>query len=402
MPIHQPSAVRDLMSAEENTASSLTVDRAFHSVAGAAVGPGLALPRLHARIHAPGFVDATGAVIRDRLVPGVIGAAAGAAIGRVIGVGTRPAAVAGLVSAIAYTPTGDVRGAHLRPTDIDGAVAGETLRVMEYNVHGGMGGPKAFVATPKTLDHLAEVIGSARPDIVLLQELDHFALRSTFTDTLAQLARRLRPTGAVMTPITEKIYGRREGTGVMTFGDIAITDARGLRIGDAFGDHTGRRFRSIADTWAGVVGPRWNTTWTPFGGTPEYQPRGATDVMVRTPKGNHIRVISGHFSSPRSGVDEQTHQLVPVVATIPTWAGPTILGADFNVRDGSAEFDREHQLFADITLAEATRGAPANSDRVYASGHFRARDPHKITPPHGEAPASDHAPVIVDLELGTA
>jgi endonuclease/exonuclease/phosphatase family metal-dependent hydrolase len=125
----------------------------------------------------------------------------------------------------------------------------------------------------------------------------------------------------------------------------------------------------------------------------------ATDAMVRTAAGNHVRVLSGHFSPPQHGVDEPRRQVDPVVATIRAWRGPTVVGADFNVRDGSPEFRREHEVFDAVGLDEATAGAPANSDRVYASAHFAAADARRLATPVGEAPASDHVPVIVDLTL---
>jgi endonuclease/exonuclease/phosphatase family metal-dependent hydrolase len=288
-------------------------------------------------------------------------------------------------------------------TDISVAVpdvvAEEQLRVMEYNVHGGMGGPGQFFATPARLDHLAATIRRENPDIVLLQELDHFAPRSNFIDTLGQLARRLQPTGAVMTPAIEKVNGRREGTGTLTFNGTVITDTRGLRIGDAVGEDVARRFCATADAWARVLAARVGRQWQPFGGVVEYQPRVATDAMVRTAAGNHVRVLSGHFSPPQHGVDEPRRQVDPVVATIQTWGGPTIVAADFNVRDGTPEFRREHEVFEAVGLYEATSGAPVNSDRVYASAHFASAVARKLATPAGEAPASDHVPVIVELTL---
>jgi endonuclease/exonuclease/phosphatase family metal-dependent hydrolase len=137
--------------------------------------------------------------------------------------------------------------------------------------------------------------------------------------------------------------------------------------------------------------------WLPFGGVIEYQPRGATDALVRTVAGDQIRVISGHFSPPHDRIDEPPRQVDPIVATLDTWAGPVIVGADFNVRDGSREFWREHKIFEAAGLSEVTAGAPANSDRIYASAHFIADTPRKLVAAPGEVPASDHAPVVVDL-----
>jgi endonuclease/exonuclease/phosphatase family metal-dependent hydrolase len=330
------------------------------------------------------------------------GAAAGAIAAAVTQIGVGRGAIAGSVAGLVARR---LRGRRVAvPASyvsiaVPDVAVGEQLRVMEYNVHGGMGGPGQFFATPARLDHLAATIKRENPDIVLLQELDHFATRSNFIDTLGQLVKRLHPTGAVMTPAIEKVNGRREGTGILAFNGAVITDARGLRIGDAVGDDVARRFRATTDAWARVAAARLGRHWQPFGGVVEYQPRVATDAMVRTAAGNHVRVLSGHFSPPQHGVDEPRRQVDPVVATIQTWGGPTIVAADFNVRDDAPEFRREHEVFETVGMYEVTAGAPANSDRVYASAHFASADARKLTTPTGEAPASDHVPVVVNLTL---
>ena len=371
------------------------------------MGIGASLPALSEPAHVRSAIDSVGTQLRNQAPFVAGGSGIGAALGATSGLGmarglllgaTTGALFGGRVGRVRlHSPAGSVVG-----SDAVAAVtpvATETLRVMEFNVHGGMGAPGKFFATPAKLDLLAETIKQERPDIVLLQELDNWAVRSNFVDTLTALAKRLRPTGAVMTAAIDKVNGRREGTGVMTFNGATITDARGLRIGDALGDNSGRRFRATADAWAALLGTKVGRTWLPFGGMKEYQPRVATDAMVRTVGGNSIRVLSGHFSPPQHGIDEPKRQVDPVVATIGTWPGPTIFGADFNIRDGSPEFAREHEVFASVGMAESTAGAPSNSDRVYASAHFSAADPRKLVQPEGSVRASDHYPVVVDLAL---
>ncbi|SIS19357.1 endonuclease/exonuclease/phosphatase family protein [Williamsia sterculiae] len=383
-----------------------TVDRAPHTVA---TSPGAALPPLDElpefRPHA---VDLIGAVARAAGpwigAGSVLGAVGGMVLRSGVGGGAWSGAVIGAFAAVAHrtpAPAASQLGSVADPLP----VADETLRVMEYNVHGGMGGPGQFLATPGKLDHLAETIRREDPDIVLLQELDRFATRSTYTDTLVQLARRLDATGAVMTPGAEKATGRQEGPGVITRNGVTVIDVRGLRIPDELGEGVTRRAGAAIDAWARLLGPALRRfgvrrqDWQPFGGVPEYQPRTATDAMVRTARGNHIRVLSGHFDPPRAGSDEQARQVVPVVAALAKWPGPTVVGADFNVRDGSTEFVREHAVFAEAGLTEATAGAPENSDRIYATPHLAPCDPRKLDTPAGESPASDHAPVTVELTI---
>ncbi|MGU3294772.1 endonuclease/exonuclease/phosphatase family protein [Williamsia sp. M5A3_1d] len=379
---------------------TLTADVAVHTVKRIPRSPDPKLPRIDVDDHRPGLVDVVGATIRDRGWWVIAGVVIGIVIALFASGDVVSAAIAGAVGGFVLAfAVSQFLGLRLGPhrTDIPIVdVVPETLRVMEFNVHGGMGGPGKFFATRATLDHLAAAIAAHRPDVVLLQELDDFAVRSNGTDTLARLARRLTPTGAVMAPAAEKGYGRREGTGILTLGGITVGDARGLRIGDPFGDGTFRRLRWSITMWLGALtGGRFR----PFGPVPEYQPRGACEAMIRTPAGNEIRVVSGHFSSPHDGVDEPARQVAPVAEILGRWRGPTIVGADFNVRDGSPEFAAEHERFDAAGLIEATAGAPANSDRIYASAHFAATDARKHDTPPGESPASDHAPVTVDLHL---
>ncbi|MBA4021136.1 MAG: hypothetical protein C0482_02110 [Gordonia sp.] len=379
----------------------ISVDSNVHTVSRAPIANGPRLPALDAPTHQPAAIDQVGTFVRTYAAPVVAGTAVGIAVGGLTRVGGRSGAVVGAAAGLA--------GGYLRsrigadpvvPTStVSRPVADERLRVMEFNVHGGMGGPGKFFATPTTLAHLAYTIRQQHPDIVLLQELDHFATRSNYTDTLHQLAKRLHADGAVMSPAIDKGTGRREGTGILTFNGNLITDARSLRIGDALGDDSARRLRATVDAWAGVVTSKLGDSKLPFGGVIEYQPRVATDVMIRTAGHNSIRVLSGHFSPPHHGIDEPRRQVDPIVATLETWMGPTIFGADFNVRDGSAEFAREHEVFAAAGFAEATAGAPPNSDRVYVSEHFVAENPQKLDTPKGAVPASDHSPVVVDLAL---
>lgn len=406
----------------------LSIDNNVHGAPGRPIGRAAALPTLaDVPTHEPSWADRIGGQVRERgallagggaagavlgawsasRVPGgtlakVLGGVAGAIAGGVLG--TAGAVTAGLgLDQLTGRATPQARstaahaGASTAPTTV---VADEQLRVMEYNVHGGMGGPGELFASGADLDRLAERIRREQPDVLVLQELDDFALRSNGSDTLAELAKRLGATGAVMTPGIDKATGRREGSGILTFDGATIEDARGLRIGDVHGDGMTRRAKATVDAWIGTAtGAVFDAAWRPFGGVEEYQPRVATDALVKTAGGNHVRVLSGHFSPPRDGVDEPRRQVDPVVGTLDAWNGPTIFGGDFNVRDGEPAFAKEHEVFVAAGMREATAGAPENSDRIYASQHFEASSPRKVATPDGEPEASDHEPVVVDLQL---
>lgn len=382
----------------------IVIDKRIH-VLGELDGAPQRLPDLALPVNRRSAVDCAGITVRSFVAPAVVGGLVGLIIGAIagaIGIGV----LVGILAGLCWGAWRSLR----RPRRVDNPIPSHlssgprTLKVLEYNVHGGMGGPNQYWATRGKLDRLADEIARHDPDIVLLQELDRFAIRSNFTDTLAALGRRLNPDGAVMAPSIDKVYGRQEGPGILTFHDITVVDSRGLRIPDPFGNNTKRRFCAIADTYAATASNllQRKEQWHPFHQPPEFQPRGAADVLVRLIDGTQIRVISGHFSSPRTGTDEQRRQIDAVAATLASWDGPTILGADFNIRDGSPEFAREHQVFAAAGLAEATAGAPPNSDRVYASAHFTASGAQKIDAAEGAAPASDHSPVLVALTLSSS
>lgn len=382
---------------------ALTVEPRVHGVRRAPRARGAALAPVPAPRHRPGLVETVGTTIRDRgwwVAPAtVIGCAVGSRWGR-----PRVGASLGAVSAAGAAATVTAVGPRTPVVPVRAAAdpdvrAPERLRVVEFNVHGGMGGSGEFLATPAKLDRLARAIADLDPDVVLLQELDRFALRSSLSDTLRALARRLHPTGAVMTVNAEKIYGRQEGPGVLTFHGIVLTDARTLRIGDAFGDDWARRARSALAAWADVAGSRWGLRRRWFPTTTEHQPRGATDTMAVTPQGTAIRIVSGHFSSPHDGVDEVARQVAPVLDTVRLWPGPTILGADFNTQRDSAEYAAETRLAAAVGLSDAGTGTRSTSDRVLVSDHFLVRDARVVDRPQAERAVSDHSPVVVDLEL---
>ena len=344
-----------------------------------------------------------GTTIRDRgwwVAPAaVIGTAVGSRwhrprVGAALGAVSAAGVAATLTAVGPRTPVVPVRAA----ADPD-VRASERLRVVEFNVHGGMGGSGEFLATPAKLDRLAQAIADLDPDILLLQELDRFAARSTFSDTLRALARRLHPTGATMTATAEKIYGRQEGPGILTFHGITLTDARGLRIGDAFGDDWARRARSAMASWAGAAGGRWGLRHRWFPTTTEHQPRGAADAMAITPRGTAIRIVSGHFSSPHDGVDEVARQVAPVLDTVRLWPGPTVVGADFNTQRGSREYAAEMRSAEAVGLSDAGVSTRTTSDRVLVSAHFAVLDAAVVDRPAGQRAVSDHSPVVVDLEL---
>jgi len=111
----------------------------------------------------------------------------------------------------------------------------EHVKVMTYNLHGGMGGPGKMYTNSKELDALAATIKREQPDVVIVQESDSGALRSSFTDTLSELSSRLHPESAVEAAPAVYGYGRQQFSGVMTFNNFHVDNARELISADPAG-----------------------------------------------------------------------------------------------------------------------------------------------------------------------
>jgi endonuclease/exonuclease/phosphatase family metal-dependent hydrolase len=147
--------------------------------------------------------------------------------------------------------------------------------------------------------------------------------------------------------------------------------------------------------------------------------RNTLDTMVSTPAGNDVRVLSGHYEWPVEGVDHQARQVGAVAGALDAWDGPVIWGADFNVESGSAVGREEHRIMGEAGLADSFDAAPADGrvpldqrdthpgrtngsgiDRIYSS-----TDGTRVLETHvgrEAGDASDHSPVITELELQPA
>jgi endonuclease/exonuclease/phosphatase family metal-dependent hydrolase len=382
----------------------------------------------------PSPIDRIGSQLGDRtwLVAGasLLGGAAlgarslrtGSSIAATIGSGVLGAAL-GAATIVAEGATLDaLRGVPPRsesttpPTAPSSPVVDEDLRVMPFNIHGTLGPDGELLGSAADLERVARAIERERPDVVLLQELDDHAAQNGFRDVLGELAQRLDADGAVATAATRTVTGRRNGTAVLTFNGIQVADARGIRSPDHAGEGTLRRISGAIDTAANAAATLVGREWHPTG-SPPYRPRTVTDVLVTTPAGNAVRVLSGHWSWPEGGVDHPRRQVDPLAGLLGAWEGPTILGGDFNVRSGTPGGDAEARVLARegrLVDAFTARGIPTDApergsfgvgpggpriDRIYGSSHLDVRDVHVSSFPAGEPVASDHRPVIVDYRL---
>lgn len=346
----------------------------------------------------------------------VVGASGGGLLGGIAGGLAGSLLGAGLVVG-AGVALDEVRDARPTPAGTPaGAGSGqqpEQLKVMTWNVHGGMGPPKATGVTEAELDRIAEVVRREQPDVLMLQEVDKFSTRAQYHDTLEELAERLDPTSAVYTPRTTYPWGQQEGGAVMTFGGARIQDARALVEPDPYGSGPWRQLRPVVE----IIGEKLGLDVRAGGRhMDEYRPRATADTMVRTAAGNDVRVLSGHYSWNTKNTDYQQVQIRPLTGVLAAWDGPTILGADFNVRSETRSGARERAWFAEAGMHDSMLDAglrpndPARStfgkaeglriDRIYVSDDLRVRQAGVVrTGTDGPMP-SDHHPVVTTVQLG--
>lgn len=383
--------------------------------------------------YEPGLIDSFGETLSESWptlgVGGLAGGLAGAKlVNKFSGKGFFRTGLGGMVGvALGVFGTGialaQLRGSdnHRKPS-VSGAgpVAStkvetrEDLRVMTYNLHGGMGGPKEFLSSDAEIDALAEAIKQEKPDVLVLQEVDRFSTRSNYRNVLKSLADRLDADSAVGAPAMTNATGREQDVAIMTFNGNTITDARNIIHQDPRGNGLSVRLSAaLRDAKAGIgsiFGKKWNAGR-------RIEVRNTVDAMVRTANGNSVRVLSGHYEWPGPGADHQARQVGSVAGALDAWSGPTIWGADFNVRNDSKPGERERQIMDEAGLRdsfEATDeedrvpakersthpgdavGIRGGIDRIYVSSQF---DVNQTWVSRDAGDASDHLPVVTDITL---
>jgi endonuclease/exonuclease/phosphatase family metal-dependent hydrolase len=291
----------------------------------------------------------------------------------------------------------------------------EQLKVMTYNLHGGMGPHNDYRASDEDLDRLAEEIRRQDPDIVTLQEVDLDASRSSHRDVLAELSERLHPDSAVEAAPWIYASGRTQHVGVMTFHGNRVDNARNIIHEDPYGSGVIRRVKGFAvdarKFWYNFV---LHKPTPPNDWTPSYVPRNTIDTIVHTRAGNDVRVLAGHYSGPNSRTDYQAESTIPLALRLDAWHGPTILGGDFNVRSTTEPYyqrERDALKAAGLLDTFSTEGIKADDDRrrstindgapidrIYVSDQFTSSDTHVVRG-EDDPPASDHHPVVTTLEL---
>lgn len=250
-----------------------------------------------------------------------------------------------------------------------GPFANRDVRVLVYNIHAGWD-----VSGKENLDRVAEIVRTARADVVLLQEVDRFTTRSGGVDQVARLA-----------------------------------SATGMRA--AFGktlDYQGGAYGiAILSRWPIARDSLYHLPVTPVqqraGGS--YEPRGVLHAVIRAPQGN-LHVFNTHLdASADDHYRMQEARTATQLAEAAKTSGRVLLGGDLNATPESTvlSFFRGRGWIDPWTSCGRGNSEghtyPAHSpvrriDYVLADTRWTCREAVVL-----EADASDHRPVLYVLTV---
>lgn len=216
-----------------------------------------------------------------------------------------------------------------------------SLRVLSYNIR----------SLRDDTDALFEVVRAAQPDVVCVQEAPRF-LR--WRSRCADLARR---TGLVVVS-----GGRTAGDSLLlAHVRVGVREAHAVRL-------------------------------TP---TPGLHRRGLAYARVRV-DGDELVVASAHLGLC---ADERVRHAAEISALLSPYSLPVVLGADVNEPPGSAAWEALHTRWPAAPALGGTFTARSGRQRIDAVfTDLAVRSAHVLTGGQVER-ASDHRPVLVDLDL---
>lgn len=254
----------------------------------------------------------------------------------------------------------------------------KTLTVMSYNIRVGVGGEEERLPAAEGLEKVARVIERYAPDVLLVQEIDKGAERTQGLNEVDWLMRRLDFTHAAFAPAI------RDGSwsyGVGIFGRFPakVSSQRYLLYKPDYSEsHPGypayySEQRVLLRATTCIEGTTLSLYCTHLGLTPDQRERQVQDIL------QHL--------------DRESH--------------PIILGGDFNAKPGSAELkplaDRYRDVFEVLEVPmEQRRSFPAGAtpkraiDTIFVSPEIEVLRAFVV---RDESLASDHNPVVVELQL---
>jgi endonuclease/exonuclease/phosphatase family metal-dependent hydrolase len=242
----------------------------------------------------------------------------------------------------------------------------EQVRIASYNVHSCVGLDGRLSAS-----RIARVLATVSPDVIALQEVDVSHNRSDLVHQARQIARALN-----MEMHFHPSFDVKEGqygNAILSRFPMRLMRAASLPRGDA-----------------------------------RYEPRGALWVEVQTPSGP-LQVITTHLGLSRAERLLQADELLgPEWLGHPDCRGPTIFCGDLNAMPRSRIYRRFASSLRDVQMS-VDRHRPQRTwfgpfpltriDHMFLQGNIRAT---QIDIPRTKLSrvASDHLPLIVDVEFG--
>ena len=238
-------------------------------------------------------------------------------------------------------------------------VARRSVRVMTYNIHVGVGMDKKL-----DLARVASVINQQHPDLVGLQEVYRGVERTQRIDEIAELAKLTKMDYAFAFNL--KYQGGQYGVAILSKSPILATD-----------HHL-------------------------YLNTREAERRGFIRAEVRI-EGKLINFVTTHLDYQYE--DGRVYEAQQLLAAMKDVKGPLIVVGDFNDVPSGGAYGLMHQTFDDAWAQ--TR--PSDDGFSYPADkpakridYILTRQTDRIRPKRAwivDTLASDHAPVVADLEL---
>ena len=240
------------------------------------------------------------------------------------------------------------------------AKSSKTIRVMTYNIHVGVGMDKKL-----DLARIASVINQQHPDLVGLQEVDRGVERTQRIDEIAELARLTKMDYAFAFNL--KYQGGQYGVAILSRYPIQATDHRLYK------------------------------------NTREAERRGFIRAEVNI-NGRTINFVTTHLDYQYE--DGRVYEAEQLLSGLKDVKGPLIVVGDFNDVPAGGAYKLMSARFADSWIESRALGEGFSypSDKpAKRIDYILTRRSDSIIAKRSWIPqtlASDHVPVVTDLEIG--
>jgi endonuclease/exonuclease/phosphatase family metal-dependent hydrolase len=242
---------------------------------------------------------------------------------------------------------------------ISAAKSAKRIRVMTYNIHVGVGMDKKL-----DLPRIAEVIKREHIDLVGLQEVDRGVERTQRIDEIAELAKLTRMDYAFAFNL--KYQGGQYGVAILSRFPIQATDHR--------------LYKNLR----------------------EAERRGLIRVEVKI-GGRTVNFLTTHLDYQYD--DGRVFEAEQLLAAVKDVSGPLIIVGDFNDVPTGGAYKLMHQQFADAWIESHAAGEglsyPADKPAKRID-YILTRQADRIKTKRAwivNTLASDHVPVVADLEI---